>query len=83
MKILEQLPEVATLVMSIKEGYDKVIEVILPRIQAMIQNISKKVSDKAVEVMLKISQRLTDEDRGKYILTDVLSNHIGYFRTGT
>jgi len=74
MRILEQLPEVAILVMTIKGGYDKIVEIILPQIQDMIHNISKKVSDKAVEVMLKISQKLTDEDRGKHILTGVLSN---------
>jgi hypothetical protein len=32
-----------------------------------------QISDKAVEVMLKIAQKLTDDDRGRYILTDVLS----------
>lgn len=31
------------------------------------------MSNKAVEVMLKISQKLTDDDRGKHILTNVLS----------
>eukprot|EP01022_Parablepharisma_sp_SALTPOND_P033017 TRINITY_DN88052_c0_g1_i1.p1 TRINITY_DN88052_c0_g1~~TRINITY_DN88052_c0_g1_i1.p1 ORF type:complete len:729 (-),score=60.12 TRINITY_DN88052_c0_g1_i1:3672-5789(-) len=41
--------------------------------KGMLLVVSRQVSDKAVEVMLKIAQKLTDDDRGKYILTDVLS----------
>ena len=72
LKVMDQIPEFCDKIMKNKDGYKGVVELILPRIQNMIHFLSKKLSDKAVEVMLQIARSMNEEDRGKHILTYVL-----------
>lgn len=72
LKVMDQIPEFCDKIMKEKMGYQGIVEHVLPRIQNMIHFLSKKLSDKAVEVMLQIARSMNEEDRGKYILTYVL-----------
>ena len=72
--ILPQLDTIAHAISKTPEGYQKILEVVLPVVHRLLVDQAAEVSEKAATSLANLAELLRPEDRGNHVLTIVLSN---------
>jgi hypothetical protein len=73
MCILPQLITIAKGIAKIPAGYRSITDVMLPVVQALLLDPSPEVSEASAASLANLIELLTNDDRGNYVLTIVLS----------
>ena len=81
--MLAQLTTIAKFISSKSEGYHSIVKVILPIVKKLMMDQNTEISTKATEVLANWTEFLSNEDKGKFVLTIVLGNIYNNIRTCT
>lgn len=71
--VLPQLVTIAKNISKTSEGYQAILEILLPVVQKLLVDLTSEVSEKAAGCLANLAEILRAEDRGDHILTIVLS----------
>jgi len=71
--IIPHLTTIAKYISKKREGYESIINILLPVVQRLLMDPAQEVSVGAAACLANIAEILTNDDRGNHVLTIVLS----------